>query len=176
MPRLASSLLVVSLGAVAACGGKSLSSAPSNTTPEAPAGGGGAKLPWEAAFTVGATFTLVDGMMAGAPEDEAGDPLTIKVTNVEDTGSERVYSLEWSDAGNGLEKIVVRDGVVLFNDVKPEDMQEPFETPVGMCYGEDLSNPDGCDDVCDGYICMDATGIVTVAGLYAPGYSEHVAK
>ncbi|KAB2909718.1 MAG: hypothetical protein F9K40_03680 [Kofleriaceae bacterium] len=175
MPRLAASFLVVSLGAVAACGGKSSSSTPSNTTPEAPAGGG-AKLPWEAAFTAGATFTLVDGMTAGAPEDEAGEPLTIEITHVEDKGNERVYTLAWSDAGNGLEKIVVRDGVVLFNDTKPEDMQEPFETPVGMCYGEDLSNPDGCDDVCDGHICMDATGIVTISGLYAPGYSEYVAK
>lgn len=172
MPRLATLLLLV---AAAACGGKSSSSTStmSNTGPEGPAGGGGAKLPWEAAFTEGATFTLVDGMTQGDPDAE---PLTIKVTSVEDNGNERIYTLAWSDAGNGLQQIIVRGDLVTFNDTKAEDMQDPFETPVGMCYGEDLSNPDGCEDVCDGHICMDASGIVTVSGLYAPGYSEYVAK
>jgi ABC-type Fe3+-hydroxamate transport system substrate-binding protein len=172
MPRLATLLLVTAVAA--SCGGKSgSSSSTSSTTPEGPAGGG-AKLPWEAAFTTGATFTLVDGMTAGMPDAET---LTVKVTNVEDKGSERVYSLEWSDGGNGLQKIIVRaDGSVGFDDVPQDGMQDPFETPVGMCYGEDLSNPDGCDDVCDGHICMSTAGIVTVSGLYAPGYSEYVAK
>jgi hypothetical protein len=168
MARLTSSLLVI---AVAACGGSSSSSSGAKTTPGAAAP---ATLPWEAAMTVGATFTLVDGMTAGL-EDE-GEPLTIKVTNVEDTGSERSYTLAWSDGGNGLEKIVVRGGGVVFNDVKPEDMQDPYETPIGTCYGEDLSNPDGCDDICDGQICMNTDGIVSVGGLYAPGYSEYVTK
>lgn len=172
MPRLATLLLVV---AVAACGGKSSSTATGNTTPEGPAGGG-AKLPWESALTVGATFTFVDGMTAGGPEEEAGEPLTIKITNVEDNGNERTYTLEWSDGGNGLQHIHVRDGLVTFNETKAEDMQEPFETPIGMCYGEDLSNPDGCDDVCDGQICMDDTGFASVSGLYAPGYGEYTAK
>ena len=125
-------------------------------------------------MTVGATFTLIDGMNAGG-EDE-GTPLTIKVTNVEDNGSERIYTLDWSDGGNGLEKIVVRGGAVVFNDIAPERMQAPFEAPVGVCYGEDLSNPDGCEDVCDGQICLSTDGIVTVSGLYAPGYGEYVAK
>jgi hypothetical protein len=174
MPRLATLLLVTAVAA--SCGGKSgSSSSTGNTTPEG-SGGGGATLPWEAAMTVGATFTLVDGMTAGGPEEEAGEPLTIKVTNVDTSGGARAYTLEWSDGGNGLEKIVVRDGKVTFNDVKLEDMQDPFETPVGMCYGEDLSNPDGCEDICDGQICMNDGGIVTVAGLYAPGYGEYVAK
>jgi hypothetical protein len=171
MPRVASLLLVI---AVAACGGKSGSPSVGNTTPDGPAA---KKLPWEAAMKEGATFTLVNGATAGAPEEEQeGDPLTIKVTAVADHGNERIYTLAWSDAGNGLQQIVVRGDVVTFNDVKTEDMQEPFETPIGVCYGEDLSNPDGCDDVCDGQICMDATGIVSVGGLYAPNYEEYVAK
>ncbi|HUQ06136.1 MAG TPA: hypothetical protein VM261_26715 [Kofleriaceae bacterium] len=173
MPRLATLLLVTAVAA--SCGGKSSSSGASNTTPEGPAGGG-AKLPWEGALAQGATFTLVDGMTAGGPEEEAGEPLTIKVTNVAENGDERVYTLAWSEGGNGLERIVVRGDKVTFNDGKLEDMQEPFETPIGMCYGEDLSNPDGCEDICDGQICMNDGGIVSVGGLYAPGYGEYVAK
>ena len=170
MPRVASLLFVI---AVAACGGKSNSPTVGNTTPEGPAA---KKLPWEAAFTEGKTFTLVEGETAGGPEEEQGDPLTITITGVEDHGNERVYTLKWSDAGNGLEKIVVRGDKVTFNDVKLEDMQEPFDTPIGMCYGEDLSNPDGCDDVCDGQLCLGDDGIHSVSGLYAPGYGEWVAK
>ncbi len=171
MPRLASSILTAaSVVALVACGGKA--SAPSgSSTPTGPAP---AKLPWEAAMTVGAKFTLVDGMTAGS-EDE-GEPLTIEVTGVDDKGSERVYTLAWSDGGNGLEKIVVRTGGVVFDDVPPDRMQPPFETPIGTCYGEDLSNPEGCEDICDGQICMNTDGIVSVGGLYAPGAGEYVAK
>jgi hypothetical protein len=171
MPRVASLLFVI---AVAACGGKSGSPTVGNTTPEGPAA---AKLPWEAAMKEGATFTLVNASTAGGPEEEQeGDPLTIKVAKVEDHGNERIYTLEWSDAGNGLQKIIVRGDKVTFDDVKPEGMQEPFENPAGICYGEDLSNPDGCEDVCDGHICMDASGIISIDGLYAPNYEEYVAK
>jgi hypothetical protein len=170
MSRLACLLLV----AAAACGGKAAPSASSSTTPEG--AGGGAKLPWEAALTVGASFTLVDGMTAGMPEDEAEEPITIQITNVVAKGDARVYTLAWSEGGNGLETIVVRGGVVTFNGVTAADMQEPFEVPIGICYGEDLSNPDGCDDVCDGHICMDDTGFTSVSGLYAPGYGEYIAK
>lgn len=169
MKRIAPFLLVVA----AACGGKSSSTGTSNTTPEGP---GAEKLPWEAAFTEGKVFTFVDGMTEGGEAAEDSEPLTITVTSVEDNGNERVYTIKWSDAGNGLDTIVVRGKLVTFNDVKPEDMQDPLDTPIGTCYGEDLSNPDGCEDVCDGHICMDASGIVSVGGLYAPGYGEWVAK
>lgn len=173
MPRLATLILVVVVVvATAACGGKSSSSSgTANTTPAGPAP---AKLPWEAAMTVGATFTLVDGMTAGS-EDE-GEPLTITVTAAEDKGSERVYTLQWSDGGNGLEKIIVRGDGVVFDEVPSDRMQPPYDTPIGVCYGEDLSNPEGCEDICDGQICMNTDGIVSVGGLYAPGAGEYVAK
>jgi hypothetical protein len=171
MPRLATLLLLV---AVAACGGKSSTSSTSNTTPEG--GGGGAKLPWEAALTVGAEFTLVDGMTAGMPEEDAGDPVVVKVTNVEATGDQRVYTLDWGEGGNGPSKIIVNGAQVLVGDAKPEDMQPPWETPVGNCYAEDFSNPDGCEDICDAALCLDASGIVSVSGLYAPGYGEYILK
>jgi hypothetical protein len=174
MSRVASLLFVI---AVAACGGKSASRTVENTTPVGPAGGDGAaaaKLPWEAAFTEGKTFALVEAESAGGPDET--DPITIKITKVEDHGNERIYTLAWSDAGNGLEKIIVRGDKVTFNDVALEGMQEPFETPVGMCYGEDLSDPDGCNYVCDGHLCLDAEGIQLIDGLYAPNYTEWVAK
>ena len=150
---------------LSACGGKSSSPATSNTTPDGPAA---AKLPWEAALTVGAAFTLVDEI-----EESGGEPVTVKVANVEDKGSERVYTLDWGEGANGPTAIIVRGNLVLINDAKPEAMQEAFDTPMGTCYGEDFSNPDGCDDVCDAHLCMNDTGIVSVDGLYAPGYGMY---
>lgn len=167
MKRLASLALVV---AVAACGGKSSTSTTSNTTPEGPAGGG-AKLPWEAAMTVGASFTLHDTI-----DESGGEPVTVKVANVEESGGERVYTLEWSDGGNGPQKVRVRGNLVLINDATPENMQEAFDGPAGTCYGEDFSNPDGCEDICDAHLCFDASGIIGVDGLYAPGYSIYEAQ
>ena len=167
MSRLAPVLLVI---AVAACGGKPASSTSPGNGGAAPSP---ARLPWEAALTTGATFTLQDDTGEG---DEAGEPLVIKVTAVEDHGAERVYRLDWGPAGTGPSRIVVRDGVVLLGDATPEDMQEPFENPMGTCYGEDFSNPDGCDDVCDANLCLSTDGIVSVDGLYAPGYGAYLAR
>lgn len=161
MSRLVPSLLVVA--AVAACGGKSSSS----TTPGSTAGSD--RLPWEAALTMGASFTLQEEV------GEGGDPVVVKVASVSDHGNERVYGLEWS-SGQGPARIVVRDGVVLLGDAKPEDMKAPFAGPGETCYGEDFSNPDGCDDVCDANLCLTGAGIVSVDGLYAPNYGAYTAK
>jgi hypothetical protein len=167
MRRLACFALVVAL---AACGGKSGSS---STTPGNAGGSGSAanKLPWEAALTVGATFTLTTDM-----EDGGGDPVVVKVSAVDDQGGDRVYTLDWGEDGNGPSKIIVRGELVLLNEAQPEDMQEPSDTPAGTCYGEDFSNPDGCDDVCDGQLCLNDSGIVSVFGLYAPNYESYSAK
>ncbi len=167
MHRLACIAIVVAL---AACGGKSGSS---STSPANTGGGGaaGTRLPWEAALTVGAAFTLGVDM-----EDGEGATVVVKVTAVDDTGSERVYSLDWGEEGNGPSKIIVRGELVLLNDAKPEDMQEPSDTPAGTCYGEDFSNPDGCEDICDGQLCLNESGIVSVFGLYAPNYEPYSAK
>ncbi len=156
MSRLALSLLLF----VAACGGK----AGSVNTP-----GGSGRLPWEGALTMGAAFTLQEEI------GEGGEPVVVKVTGVSDRGAERVYSLEWS-AGQGPGRIVVRGGVVLLGDAKPDDMKAPFVGPSEICYGEDFSNPDGCDDVCDANLCLTSAGVISVDGLYAPGYGAYVAR
>lgn len=158
MSRLVPSLVFVV--AAAACGGKSGSS----TTPAA----GAARLPWEAALTMGATFSLSD-------EGGEGMPIVVKVASVSDHGNERVYGLDWGGVP-GPARIVVRDGVVLLGDAKPEDMKAPFAGPQEVCYGEDMSNPDGCEDVCDANLCLGAAGIVSVDGLYAPNYGSYVAR
>lgn len=156
--------------ALAACG-KSASG--SGTGPTAPSGD---RLPWEASLTTGASFTLALDMEEGG-EDGGPAEITIKVSNVEDKGSERVYSLDWGDHG-GPSKIVARGKDVLVGDAELAAMQEPWEMPGGiMCYAEDFSNPDGCEDVCDASLCLaEGSGIVSASGLYTPGYMPYVAK
>lgn len=169
MKRLAYLIVVC---AVAACGGKSgTSSSGSGTGPEAPAG---KRFAWEASLTTGATFTLVpdEGF------DDAGTgEVIVKVTNVEDKGAERVYSLDWGDH-SGPGQIVVRGEQVLIGGAAAADMQEPWDMPGGiLCYAEDFSNPDGCEDVCDASLCLaEGSGIVAVSGLYAPDYLPYTAK
>lgn len=164
-------ILVFALAA--ACGGKSSSSG-GGTGPTAPAGD---RLPWEASLTTGATFTLA----VESEGDDAGEEypdVTIKVTNVEDKGTERVYSLDWGGDHGGPSKIVVRGKDVLVGDAELSAMQEPWEMPGGiMCYAEDFSNPDGCEDVCDAALCLaEGSGIVSAMGLYTPGYMPYAAR
>lgn len=165
------SFAIVALVLAAACGGKS-----SSTT--APVSGStataGDRLPWEAALTTGATFTLVVG-----DADRAENPdLTVKVVNVEDRAGQRVYTLGWGEQASGPSKLLVRGKQVLIGDTEPAGMQEPWEMPGGiLCYAEDLSNPDGCEDVCEAALCFTAaSGIVMASGLYTPGYLTYSAR
>lgn len=162
-------LIVVCVAA--ACGGKSSTS--SGTGPEGPAA---KRLPWEASLTTGATFAFE--LEEGFDAEDGADELVVKVTNVEDKGTERVYSLDWGDHG-GPSKIVVRGELVLVGDAEAAQMEEPMEMPGGgiLCYAEDFSNPDGCQDVCEASLCLaEGRGIVAVSGLYAPGYLPYTAK
>lgn len=170
-----SSFVVVSglVAGLAACGGKSR-----GPVSNGGGGGGGAageRLPWEAALTVGAHFELIDDL--GGP-DQA--PLPVTVTAVEQDGAARIYRLHWGgpedEGANGPTTIRVEGTAVTINDAKLEDMQAPFPPEDGdaICYGEDMSNPGGCDDICDANLCLSPTaGIVSVYGLYAPGYSSY---
>jgi hypothetical protein len=163
---------------IAACGGKGTGPAP--ISGGGGGGGGGTEtadlLPWEAALSQGATFELVVDPELESEEMSAG-PVTATVTQVETDGGARVYHLDWGEGSNGPTTIRVDHGVVTLNDAKPADMKEPFTPPGGAtCYGEDMSNPDGCDDVCDADLCMGDAGIVSVDGLYAPDYSMYVLK
>jgi hypothetical protein len=166
------SFAIVAL-ALAACGGKS-STGPGPGPGPAPSGD---RLPWEASLTTGATFTLAVKLEADGGEEGEYKDLIIKVTNVEGKGNERVYSLDWGDHG-GPSKIVVRGKTVLVGDAEPAAMQEPWEVPGGiMCYAEDFSNPDGCEDVCDASLCLaEGRGIVSASGQYTPGYMVYAAK
>lgn len=163
---------LLALSLVAACGGKSSPS--TGGTGPAPAGD---RLPWEASLTTGASFTLAVESEGGEPAPGEYPDITIKVTNVEDTGAERVYSLEWGEGNMGPSKIVVRGTTVLVGDADEAAMQDPWEVPGGIwCYAEDYSNPDGCEDVCDAALCLSTAGIVQASGLYTPGYMPYAAK
>ncbi len=161
MSRLAPSILLLCV-ATAGCGGTSSAVA-------TPGQGAAGRLPWEGALTMGATFTLQEEL------GEGGEPVVVKVTSVRDHDGERDYGLTWS-SGEGPSRIVVRGGVVLLGEAKPEDMKAAFEGPGETCYGEDFSNPDGCDDVCDANLCLTRGGIVSVDGLYAPNHGAYVAR
>jgi hypothetical protein len=165
------SFALVALALAAACGGTSSSS---GGTGPAPAGD---RLPWEASLTTGASFTLAADT-EGLGDGEDYPDLTIKVTSVEDKGTERVYTLDWGDELGGPSKIVVRGAQVLVGEAEAAAMQEPWEMPGGVwCYAEDFSNPDGCEDVCDAALCLAAgSGIVSASGLYTPGYMSYAAK
>jgi hypothetical protein len=164
---------LLSLGLVAACGGKGKA----DTTP---AGHGGpsalaARLPWEIALVQGATFTLRSEL----EDDDGVESVTLKVTAVEEDGGARVYRLDWGEEGaNGPAQLRVEGSTVTVGDAKPEDMQEPYSPPGGdtICYGADYSNPEGCEDVCDASLCLGSTGIVEVTGLYAPNYGMYSAE
>jgi hypothetical protein len=163
-------VLVVGL---AACGGKGKGAVANGGG--GGGGGGGARLPWEAALKQGASFTLQEDI-------EGGDspPVTVTVTAVEEAGAARVYRLSWGEDGaGGPSSIRVEGATVTINDAKAEDMQEPWTQEGGdaTCYGEDMSNPEGCEDVCDAHLCISPTdGIVSVFGLYAPNYSSFSAR
>lgn len=129
-------------------------------------------LPWEARLTVGARFELWQEFDT---EEALPSPLVVTVSKVESVDGARIYHLDWSDDPNGPDRVVVRDGVVTIGEATPEQMKEPFRPSDGamICYGQDFSNPDGCDDVCDADLCLDAEhGVLTVSGLYAPGYIQ----
>jgi hypothetical protein len=168
---LFSSLVVAGLVVgVTACGGKGKGAGTAGTGTAA----AGDRLPWEAALTVGATFIMKDTL------DESGSPetVTVKVAAVETAGAARIYRLDWGDNSLGPTTLRVENGVVTVNDAAPTAMKEPFEPPSTdtTCYGEDLSNPDGCEDVCDADLCLSPDGIVGVSMLYAPGYSIYAAE
>ncbi len=164
---------ILAFALAAACGGQSSGSG-TGPTP-APSGD---RLPWEASLTTGATFTLGVEMEEGGEDGGEYPDITIKVTNVEDKGSERVYALDWGGDHGGPSKIVVRGKDVLVGDAELSAMQDPWELPGGiMCYAEDFSNPDGCEDVCDAALCLaEGSGIVSAMGLYTPGYMPYAAK
>jgi hypothetical protein len=169
MSPLVVSLVVVGL---AACGGKSKE--PATPSGGGGGGGGGDRLAWEAALTQGARFELVEDLEGGS-----GEPTSVTVTAVEQDGAARVYRLQWGDGegSNGPSVIRVEGTTVTINDASAASMQEPWEQPGGLtCYGEDMSNPEGCEDICDANICFSADGIQSVFGLYAPGYSSYSAK
>jgi hypothetical protein len=157
---------------VAGCGGSRKPAAAPATT----AGGtGGARLPWEASLTAGASFTLHNQI----PEATYDLPVTVEVLSVEDDGGARVYRLEWGEGGNGPSTIRVAGTTVTLGDAGPEAMQEPWpgDDADTTCYAEDFSNPDGCEDVCDAGLCLSATrGVVAVTGLYAPNYGLYGAR
>lgn len=130
-------------------------------------------LPWEAALSQGAHFDLVPDPALGSD----GVPVTVTVTEVAADGGARVYTLDWGGESNGPTTLRVDHGVVTINDAAPEKMKDPFTPPTGAtCYGEDFSNPEGCEDVCDADLCLSDAGIVGVDGLYAPDYSMYVAQ
>ena len=159
--------LVVGIGG---CGGKGKGAGAAGS----PSAGGGDRLPWEAALTEGASFTLKDTL------DESGTPhtVTVRVAAVENDGAARVYRLDWGDNSLGPTTLRVENGVVTIDDAAPPAMKEPFVPPGAdhTCYGEDLSNPDGCEDICDADLCLSPAGIVGVSMLYAPGYSVYAAE
>ena len=164
---LISSVLFLGL---AACGGSSKGHAvhagPGGDDP-------GQRLPWEATLTQGARFELHEDLEGN------GETVVATVAAVELDGAARVYRLDWGEGGAGPSVIRVEGTTVTINDAKASDMQAPYdqEKGDGTCYGEDFSNPDGCEDVCDASICISPTdGIVSVFGLYAPNaasYSAH---
>lgn len=167
--------LVVGIAGVAGCGGKGKGAGTAgNTGGGGSTAAGGDRLPWEVALTVGATFTLKDTL----DESGAPDTVTVKVAAVETEGAARIYRLDWGDNSLGPTTLRVENGVVTVNDAAPAAMKEPFEPPSTdyTCYGEDLSNPDGCEDVCDADLCLSPDGIVGVSMLYAPGYSIYAAE
>ncbi|HVV84493.1 MAG TPA: hypothetical protein VHE35_15600 [Kofleriaceae bacterium] len=172
--RLATSSALLVLG-LAACGGKArgLVSAGGGAGGSGSGGGGDSdKLPWEATLTAGASWELALDPDLAADGDEP--PVTVKVDKVDVQGTLRVYHLSWSDGGNGPTTLRVESGVVTINDAQAKEMKEPSEMPDGStCYGQDFSNPDGCDDVCDADLCLGADGIVSVDGLYAPNDSMY---
>ena len=171
-----SSVLLALVVAGGACGGKAKARA---TTGSSTGGGGGAgdQLPWEAALTSGATFELGSDLDV---EDGGGEPVTVTVAGVDRDGAARIYRLEWSDGGNGPTSIRVKGGKVTIGDAKLADMQEPWQNPTtgdATCYAEDLSNPDGCDDICDASLCLSPTGGITeVFGRYAPGHGSYSSR
>ena len=168
---LAMSSVLVLGAALGACGGKAK---PAIGT----ASGGGAdtgdRLPWEARLTTGARFEMFGDLEDDSGED--GSRLVVTVTGVEQDGAARVYKLDWGEEGNGPASIRVEGTQVTVGDAKAADMQDPWEAEGGgaTCYAEDLSNPDGCDDICDASLCISPQdGIVSVFGLYAPGYGMY---
>jgi hypothetical protein len=106
-----------------------------------------------------------------------GESVSVTIVDVQDTGAERVYALDWGEHA-GPSKIVVRGGQVLVGESAASSMQEPWEMPGGIfCYAEDYSNPDGCEDVCDAALCLsEGSGVVMVSGLYAPEYASFAAR
>jgi len=143
-------------------GSPSPSSAPTAAPVPAPQAGT-ARLPWEARLTKGARFQLRDTI------SDDGDPISVTVTSVEESGDSRVYHLKWSDMGPST--VTVRGSSVLIDDADVKRMKEPFvESDGTVCYGEDFSDPEGeCENVCDADLCFHPKhGIVKVAGLYAP--------
>ena len=138
-------------------------------------GGGGTTLPWEAALKQGASFTMQEDLEGGG-----SPPVTVTVTAVETDGAARVYRLSWGEEGaNGPSEIRVEGTTVTINGASAGAMQEPFVEEGGdaTCYGEDMSNPEGCEDICDAHLCISPTdGIVSVFGLYAPNYSSFSAR
>lgn len=168
---LATLAVVVAAVVVAggACGGSSKGPATAGNGggPGGHGGGLAARLPWEAALTEGATFTL------GNQVPESGDAsVTVKVVAVEEDGGARVYRLDWGEGDMGPTQLRVEGTTVTVGDARAEDMKAPFARPGSdtICYGADYSNPEGCDDVCDADLCLSPAGIVGVSGLYAPGY------
>ncbi len=170
---LSSSLVAVLALALGACGGKGK---PATTTTGG--GSGGDQLPWEARLTPGARFELASDLER--EDGEAPAPITVTVTAVERDGAARVYKLDWGEEGsNGPTSIRVDGTQVTIGEAAAADMQDPWEAEGGgaTCYAEDYSNPDGCDDICDASLCISPTdGIVSVFGLYAPGYGIFSAR
>ncbi|MCE9576316.1 MAG: hypothetical protein K8W52_24425 [Deltaproteobacteria bacterium] len=154
-----------SLG-LAACGGRSATSAPPTVgNTGGTAGAAVAHLPWEAALTTGKRFELVVSGTGGG-----GESIAVTVASVEDHGDTRVYHLSWGEGSQAPTTITVHGDKVLIGDAKPEEMKEPSDQGDMTCYGADYSNPEGCDDVCDADLCLSPAGIVGLDGLYAPNY------
>ena len=176
LATLSSTILVV-LG-LTACGGKAKG-------PVGNGGGGGgrtaARLPFEAALTVGAEFVLyqTNGDMSDDGQGDGVPPAAVKVTAVEEDGGARVYRLAWTENTNGPDTIRVEGTQVTIGSASAAEMKEPWAPPGGgdtVCYGADFSNPDGCDDVCDADLCLGSAGVEQVTGLYAPNYSSYAQR
>jgi hypothetical protein len=153
---------------VAACGGK----APASSGPASASTG---RQPWEAKLVTGARFELWP-----QSADGGAAPLVVTVANVEDQGDARVYTLAWGEgATNGPTIVWVSGDRVVIGEADPHDMQKPWPgTAAGaMCFAQDFSNPEGCDDVCDAALCFSPDGgIISVTGLYAPNYDVFEAR